>query len=339
MTLRYLDSRSPALNALFRAVVLRAGGAMQRTLAQALGGSRVGSGARSSYALQMLRSPGPRAEPQTLRALLPPCEPHQALVLTPDEEPVRGTVFYFPGCGSERLYGSIGLAGLHLLLQGRTRVVLPPPFLCCGFPAWANAAREQHGRNTLRDTIVFSQIREMFAHLSFDAVVVTCGTCREALAAMDAGKIFAAPIVDVARFLCDRGVRLGERGEVLYHAPCHDPLEGRADEVLGRLAGMRLQTLPHCCSEAGTLALSRPDIADAMLHRKREAMQEALVDRGTRPALVLTSCPSCLSGLGRQAVLGVEARHVVVELARTLSGEDWQERARQQAARAEAVHF
>src|SRR3982751_4682400 len=41
------------------------------------------------------------------------------------------------------------------------RVVLPPPYLCCGFPAYANARTEQHGRMVLRDTIVFSQIREM----------------------------------------------------------------------------------------------------------------------------------------------------------------------------------
>ena len=48
-------------------------------------------------------------------------------------------------------------------------------------------------------------------------------------------------------------------------------------------------------------------------------------DRG-RPK-ILTSCPSCLQGLKRlRETSGVEAEYIVVELARTLKGEDWQQR-------------
>ena len=97
----------------------------------------------------------------------------------------RKTVFYFPGCGSERLYSDISMAAIHLLLKLGTRVILPPPFLCCGFPAHVNAETSLHSRTVLRDTILFSQIRAMFAYLDFDACVVTCGTCREGLTQMD----------------------------------------------------------------------------------------------------------------------------------------------------------
>ncbi len=340
-TLRYLGSRSPAWNAFFRAAALRFGAGVQRRLAQTLGRPG-GHGSEGGYLRDLLRSPGPRAEPTTLRDALPRCEADQALVLEPEGE-AAVTVFYFPGCGAERLYSSVGLATLHLLLEHGARVVLPPSFLCCGFPAWANAAAEQHGRAALRDTIVFSQLREMFAHLSFAAVVVTCGTCRESLQAMEAGKIFGAPVLDATRFLQERGVRIEAGGEVLYHAPCHDPLDGKAAAVLERLAGLRLRHVPHCCSEAGTLALSRPDIADAMLHRKRQALAEGREElqagaEASAPRLILTSCPSCLSGLGRAGV-GLEPRHLVVELARALSGEGWRERALEQAARAEAVQL
>ncbi|MBK6848950.1 MAG: (Fe-S)-binding protein [Proteobacteria bacterium] len=337
----------------------------------------------------MLAAPGPRAERTTLRDLLPPCGPNEALVLEPAEAagslsgnvasrpsarrgehrsgtygPVRehrstaatqrsggaaisrqapsGTVLYFPGCGSERLYGSIGLAALHVLQTLGLRVVLPPPFLCCGFPAWANAARVPHGRQTLRDTIVFSQIREMLAHLSFEAVVVTCGTCHEALGGMEAQKIFGAPVVDLLRLAHDRGLRLRPpEGALLYHTPCHDGLQGRAPALLAELGGYRLEPIAHCCSEAGTLALSRPDIANAMLHRKRTALLPALAARPApeRPAVVLTTCPSCISGLGRNAALGVEPRHVAVELAAALSGAGWRETARTQCASAQALRF
>jgi Fe-S oxidoreductase len=229
------------------------------------------------------------------------------------------------------------MAAVHVLLAAGTRVVLPPPFLCCGFPAWANAATEQHSRNVLRDTILFSQIREMFSDLRFDAVVVTCGTCREALLAMEAGGIFQAPVLDLARFAVERGLAARLPGDYLYHPPCHDSLDGKAESLLSGL-GARVEAVPHCCSEAGTLALSRPDITDAMLDRKRTAVSEAL---GSRPqgAVILTNCPSCLSGLGRTAALGAEPRHLAVELARALSGAGWREAFRARAAAAQTVRF
>jgi Fe-S oxidoreductase len=168
-------------------------------------------------------------------------------------------------------------------------------------------------------------------------VAVTCGTCREALGAMEAGEIFQAPVVDVARFALDRGLEVRLPGSYLYHPPCHDSLDGKAEAALAGL-GARVETVPHCCSEAGTLSLSRPDITDAMLHRKRSALAEALEAR-PRGAVILTNCPSCLSGLGRSASAGAEPRHLAVELARALSGDDWREAFRAQAARAQTVRF
>jgi Fe-S oxidoreductase len=221
-------------------------------------------------------------------------------------------------------------------------VVLPPPFLCCGFPAYANGRTEQHGRIELRDTIIFSQIREMFGYLAFDSVVVTCGTCREALGAMEAGKIFGAPVQDLARFALARGFAIpSARGteRYLYHTPCHDSLDGQGPEVLSKLGGIAVETVPHCCSEAGTLALSRPDITNAMLHRKSAAIRDALAARPGQEAVLLTNCPSCLQGLGRNTALGIEVRHVAVDLARAISGEHWLDAFRARAARAQAIHF
>jgi Fe-S oxidoreductase len=232
------------------------------------------------------------------------------------------------------------MAALHLLASLGVRVVIPPPFLCCGFPAHANAETDLHARTVLRDTILFSQIRDMFGYLSFDACVVTCGTCREGLEAMEAGKLFGGRIVDVSGYAAERGLRLDGPADagLLYHAPCHDSLDGQAPALLARLGGFgKVEAVPHCCSEAGTLALSRPDITDAMLHRKREAFAEAMGDR--RAATVLTNCPSCLQGLGRNRPAGVEAKHLAVALAEKLSGPGWLETFRAQAARATAVSF
>jgi len=339
-TLGYLDSRSPVYNRIFRGAVVRLGGAAQRAAA-GLVSPLQGHGEGGPRLLQLLRSKVPPVPRETLRDVLPPCEPDQALLLEPAGE-AAASVLYFPGCGSERLHSHVSMAALHLLASLGVRTVIPPPFLCCGFPAHANARTEQHARTVLRDTILFSQIRDMFAYLSFDACLVTCGTCREGLLAMEADQLFGGRIVDVARYAAERGLRVadGEGGEagLLYHAPCHDSLEGKAPELLVQLGGFgRVESVPHCCSEAGTLALSRPDIADSMLHRKREALAEAMGGRGS--ATVLTNCPSCLQGLGRNRDAGVEAKHLAVALAERLSGPRWLETFRAQAARATAVSF
>jgi Fe-S oxidoreductase len=105
-----------------------------------------------------------------------------------------------------------------------------------------------------------------------------------------------------------------------------------------RRAGYDAVEVPNCCSEAGTLALSRPDITDSMLHRKAASVKEAMEGR-PNGTLLLTNCPSCVQGLGRNAALGVVARHLAVEVASRVSGPGWQERFRAQAQQAKVVQL
>ncbi|MEE9904758.1 MAG: DUF3683 domain-containing protein [Chlorobium sp.] len=337
MTLHYLDSRSPFFNKVFRNAVLRFGGAAQRA------GSRISAPMQpeddppSFYPLRLLRSAVPPVPDQTLRDVLPECGQDQVLVFDPSGE-IGSTVFYFPGCGSERLNSAISMAALHVLLETGTRVVLPPPFLCCGFPAHVNAKSEQYSSIVLRNTVLFSQIREMFSYLDFDACVVTCGTCLEGLDSIETGKLFGGRIMDAAAYALEKGLRLGGDGKYLYHAPCHDSLGGKAVETLRKFGGFgSVEAVPHCCSEAGTLALSRPDITDAMLHRKRDAIRDAM--NGTPHQVILTNCPSCVQGLGRNMDLGIEPKHLVVALAEKHSGAGWTEILFRQASGASAVSF
>jgi FAD/FMN-containing dehydrogenase/Fe-S oxidoreductase len=340
LTLRYLDSHSPAFNKLFRASVIQLGGTVQRVASKMVAPLQPSSGSQF-YPLQMLRSSLPSYPGQTLRDVLPNCEPDQALVFEPTPASTiapqeQRTVFYFPGCGSERLFSDISMATIHMLLELGTRVVLPPPFLCCGFPAHVNAKTDMHSRTVLRDSMLFAQIREMFSYLDFDACVVTCGTCREGLAGMDTPKLFNR-IVDAGAYMLERGLKVQGEGSYLYHAPCHDSLDGKATSILKELGGFGIVTpVPHCCSEAGTLSLSRPDITDSMLHRKREEFVEVL--NGAK-ATVLTNCPSCLQGLGRNRDLGIKPMHIVVALAEKHSGPEWKKKFLAQAGRARTVSF
>ncbi len=83
----------------------------------------------------------------------------------------------------------------------------------------------------------------------------------------------------------------------LYHAPCHDSLKDRGTALL-KNQGLAVTPVPHCCSQAGTMALSRPDISHNMLVRKQEAL--VFQDRFNRstPIKILTNCPSCSPGPG-----------------------------------------
>jgi Fe-S oxidoreductase len=337
LVLGYLGSRSRGYNALFRAFVLRVGTFAQR-LASRLGRPlfRLRSLSRL-YPVLLLRSPLPKPDRRTLRHVLPRCQPDQVLVFEPAEDPAR-TVFYFPGCGSERIFSQVSMAALYILLKQGARVVLPPPFLCCGFPAYANARTIQHGRTVLSDTILFSQIREMMSYVSFNACVVTCGTCREALCGMDAGKIFGCGVVDLARYAADQGLRVSGDADYLYHAPCHDSLDAAGTELLAEVGALRAEAVPHCCSEAGTLALSRPDIGESMRHKKGIAIAQAM-QRRPKGTVMLTNCPSCLQGLGRSAAHGIVPRHIAVELARLLGGDAWQRELAGLVATAQAIHF
>ncbi|TCD48428.1 DUF3683 domain-containing protein [Chlorobium sp. N1] len=337
MTLSYLESRSPAFNRLFRKTVLQAGGAAQRAGTLLTKPIQPENEPPSLYPLRMLRSPVPKVPGETLRDVLPECGADQVLVFEPEGE-ASSNVFYFPGCGSERLNSSISMASIHLLLEAGARVVLPPPFLCCGFPAHVNAKTDQYSSIVLRNSVMFSQIREMFSYLDFDACLVTCGTCMEGLEAIEAGRLFGGRVLDTAAWLEEHGLRLEGGGRALYHAPCHDSLHAKAAEVIERIGGFgEVTAVPHCCSEAGTLSLSRPDITDSMLQRKREAIGEAM--HGASSAVMLTNCPSCVQGLGRNVDMGLRPKHLTVALAEKLSGADWMERFRRQAAAASAVNF
>jgi FAD/FMN-containing dehydrogenase/Fe-S oxidoreductase len=340
LSLSYLDSHSPAYNKLFRATVIQFGGMAQGLASKIAAPLQHISGAAQFYPLQMLRSPLPDYPGKTLRDVLPHCEPDQALVFEPAADAAAAaeqkTVLYFPGCGSERLFSDVSMAAIHLLLELNTRVVLPPPFLCCGFPAHVNAKTAQYSRTVLRDSILLTQICEMFSDLDFDACVVTCGTCKEGLAGMEIQKLYKR-IVDAGAYMLERGLKLDGADRCLYHAPCHDSLDGKATSILKRLGGFGAITpVPHCCSEAGTLSLSRPDIADDMLDRKRAAFAEVL--HGEK-STVLTNCPSCLQGLGRLRNLGIQPLHIVVALAEKHSGPKWKQKFLAQASRASAVSF
>jgi Fe-S oxidoreductase len=332
----YLRNRDRTINAVFRKGVLEWGGSLQRLGVKVLKKAPPVIAGKEWRQLNLLKSPMTPASPHPLGSMLLKCSEREALMIQPEGE-VRKTVFYFPGCGSERLYADIGMASIYLLVKNNIRVVLPPPNLCCGFPAKVNAKKQMAGRISLRDTIILCQIRDMLGHLVFDAFLISCGTCREALQEMGCADIFACGIGDVSRFVLENTDRNqgGKSPEpVLYHTPCHDSFDGDGPGLLGRFY-TSVKSVPNCCSEAGTLAISRPDIAYAMLRRKRESITNAKT--GEETTIMATNCPSCLSGLGRNSDLKIVPKHMAVLLAENLGGPAWEKEFAGLIAKAEKV--
>jgi FAD/FMN-containing dehydrogenase/Fe-S oxidoreductase len=246
-------------------------------------------------------------------------------------------VFYFPGCGSERLYSDIGLATLAMLWEQGVQTVLPPGYLCCGYPQSAAGLEERGRRITMENRVLFHRVANTLNYLDINTVVVSCGTCMDQLLKYEFERIFpGCRLLDIHEWLMERGVALeGTTGvQYLYHDPCHTPMKTHAPlKVAASLMGQPVQLSDRCCGEAGTLGASRPDIANQVRFRKQEELTagiQALTgrDRVEDGAVkLLTACPACQQGLGKyQDDTGLKTDYIVVELAERMLGNDWRER-------------
>jgi FAD/FMN-containing dehydrogenase/Fe-S oxidoreductase len=245
-------------------------------------------------------------------------------------------LFYFPGCGSERLFSDIGLAALAALCLTGAQVVLPPGYLCCGYPQTSAGQREKGRQITTENRVLFHRVANTLNYLDIRTVIVSCGTCMDQLLKYEFEAIFpGCRLLDVHEYLMEKGVQLeGITGRrYLYHDPCHSPMKTHNPvKVAGALLGGPVTLSDRCCGEAGTLGTARPDIANQVRFRKSEELRKGLVAltgqervKGSEVKL-LTSCPACQQGLSRYAdETGLRTDYVVVEVARTLLGEGWQE--------------
>ena len=268
---------------------------------------------------------------QTSRALLGLEDPSLVPVIrNPDKASEDSeAVFYFPGCGSERLFSQVGLATQAMLFDLGVQVVLPPGYLCCGYPQTSVGDRERGEAITTANRVLFHRVANTLNYLDIKTVLVSCGTCMDQLLLYEFGRIFpGCRLLDIHEYLAEKGVKLeGVSGmRYLYHDPCHTPMKTRPGvQVAQQLLAAPVALSERCCGESGTFAASRPDIATQVRFRKQEEIDRGVAGMpGTGAAKLLTSCPSCLQGLARyEESSGVDAGYIVVELARHILGEDW----------------
>ncbi|WP_186118366.1 DUF3683 domain-containing protein [Burkholderia gladioli] len=256
-------------------------------------------------------------------------------------------VFYFPGCGSERLFSQVGLATQAMLWEAGVQTVLPPGYLCCGYPQRGSGQYDKAEQIVTDNRVLFHRVANTLNYLDIKTVVVSCGTCYDQLAGYEFEKIFpGCRIIDIHEFLLEKGMKLeGVAGtRYMYHDPCHTPIKTMdpvklVNELMGaEKDGYQITKNDRCCGESGTLAVTRPDVSTQIRFRKEEEIRKGAARLRNIPVVsgdgasgageaevkILTSCPSCLQGLSRyNEDANIEADYIVVEIARNVLGENW----------------
>ena len=345
----FLEATNPATIKLLRTALVGVGYRMQRLAHGLLGAaSRTQTAAppattgRAPMLEQVVhfvnkRMPGglPR---KTARALLDIEDRDYVPII---RDPARTTadseaVFYFPGCGSERLFSQVGLATQAMLWHIGVQTVLPPGYLCCGYPQRGSGEFDKAEKIITDNRVLFHRVANTLNYLDIRTVVVSCGTCYDQLAGYEFDKIFpGCRLIDIHEYLLEKGVRLqGVTGtRYMYHDPCHSPMKQHDPlKVVNQLMNSDLNgaiaSNARCCGESGTFAVTRPDVATQVRFRKQEEMVKGAAQLRAAgapgPVKVLTSCPSCLQGLKRyNDDADLDADYIVVEIARHMLGADW----------------
>jgi FAD/FMN-containing dehydrogenase/Fe-S oxidoreductase len=295
----------------------------------------VGKPSLKAHVIHFINKPMPGGLPKkTSRALLD-IEDDTVVPVIRDPHKLNEeseAVFYFPGCGSERLFGQVGLATQAMLYEVGAVTVLPPGYLCCGYPQNASGQDDKANQITTDNRVLFHRVANTLNYLDIKTVIVSCGTCMDQLQKYQFTKIFpGCRLLDIHEYLLEKGVKLGAATGVryMYHDPCHSPMKTYAPlKVVSELMGSTIPLNDRCCGESGTFGVSLPHIATQVRFRKEEEMRKgsaALRADGFAGAVkILTSCPACQQGLSRyNDDAGTTTDYIVVEMAKHLLGENW----------------
>jgi len=290
--------------------------------------------------VQFMKKPMPTGMPsQTTRAMLG-VEDDKMIPILRDPKKVTedsDAVFYFPGCGSERLFSQVGLSTMAMLYEVGTQTVLPPSYLCCGYPQTSSGDLAKGQEISTANQVLFHRMANTLNYMDIKTVIVSCGTCMDQLLKYQFESIFpGCRLLDIHEYLMEKGVKMEgiEGTQYLYHEPCHTPMKTyQSTNVAETLLGQEVTLNDRCCGESGSFAVARPDIATQVRFRKEEEITKGIQElTGADKAVggnvkMLTSCPACQQGLSRYSEdTGIDTDYIVVEVANNLLGDGWQQK-------------
>lgn len=206
--------------------------------------------------------------------------------------PRRARVGLFLGCIASEWFAPVHRATIRVLVGQGVEVVVPDAQTCCG-------ALHRHAGMEEDAAALFARNVDAFKKAGVDAIVVNAAGCGAALKEPPHGAAdFGPPVKDIGEFLRDLGLVGTPRAlplRVTIDQPCHLVHGQRLgpEIVEGLLAGipeLTLVPLPgseRCCGAGGVYNLLQPEMADAILEAKINAI------RGTGAEVVATANPGC----------------------------------------------
>jgi Fe-S oxidoreductase len=215
-----------------------------------------------------------------------------------------------------------------MLYDSGVQTIVPPGYLCCGYPQEAGGDT-QHGKSlSTQNQVLFHRIANTLNYLDIKTVVVSCGTCLDQLLKYQLQRIFpGCRLIDIHEYLLEKNIKLDKAGSgsALYHDPCHSPIKtAQAQKVIAEFSGDEVILSDRCCGEAGTFAVSRPDIATQVRFRKQEELTKGIASCNETPQKLYTTCPACQQGLSRyREETGLVPTYPVVEACIARWGSDW----------------
>jgi len=324
----YLKRKGYYTNKLFRLLILKFGYSMQR-LGYLL--NKPVNKVTEFIAPKIngiLQSPLPKSGTPSLRDYLGLKGSNTFFAFQNPDMKLIKSVVYFPGCGSERMFPEISIAVIALLYNAGIRVVIPPEYLCCGYPFLANGKQKEAETKSYENRVLFHRMSDIISYMDIEDLIVSCGTCYEMLDKYKIENIFPnSRITDINEYIAREGLYKKTYTEpVYYHDPCHSPLKGLGvNKTFDLILGKKPVTAPNCCGEGGTMSLSTPSISNDLRERKSHNIS-ALFDRKEN-ITVITSCPSCVQGLSKiNNKTSVTGKAMSVFLAENFLGRGWKKK-------------
>ncbi len=242
---------------------------------------------------------------------------------TPPKSPHVGL---FATCLVDLFRPGVGFAAIKLLEDAGCTVSVPPSQTCCGQPAYNSGDR--------RDAAAIAK-SVIAAFEAFDYVVVPSGSCGGTIKKHYPGLFrgdrewepraaaLSAKTHELISFLTDilgvAAVSAAFDGAVTYHDSCSGLRElgiaAQPRTLLKTVDGLTIREMRDadvCCGFGGTFCVKYPDISNAIVEKKTEAIAAAGADT------VLAGDLGCLMNMaGKLQRQGkeVKARHVAEVLA------------------------
>ena len=242
----------------------------------------------------------------------------------------RPNVGLFVTCLVDLMRPSVGFAAVKLLEAADCAVHVPASQTCCGQPAYNS------GDKTNTAAIAKAVIA---AFEEFDYVVAPSGSCAGMIKAhytdllkadpvwSKRAQVLAAKTYELVSFLVDVRGMTAVDAEVDVRATYHDSCSGLRElkiksqprVLLASVKGLDLLEMEDnevCCGFGGTFSIKYPDISNAMVQKKTDAVS------ATKPDLLLAGDLGCLlnmAGKLKRQGSSIQVRHIAEVLAGDLS--------------------